>query len=142
MHSHNDMPQRQRLPSGRPRAADPRRHRLRVAVSESELATIRERAAGRRISRYLRAAALCGSPQAAAAIDALTRAAALGRGACANLNQYSHRANLLIAAAQGGGLDLPALLSEQRAMAQLETDLRRWMDEMRGALLELRGGAR
>jgi hypothetical protein len=144
MHSHHDdMPARHRLPTGRPRAADPRRHRLRVAVSESELAAIRARAAGRRISRYLRACALVGSPEAAAIIDALSRTLALARGVCGNLNQYSHRANTIIAAASPcGGLDLEALVKEQRAMAVLEGDVRRWMAEMRAALEALRGGAR
>lgn len=144
MHSPDDMPRRHRLPTGRPRAADPRRHRLRVAVSEHELETIRGRADGRRISRYLRSCALVGSPEAAAAIDALSRALALGRGVTGNLNQYSHRANTILAAAAGGsaGIDLPALIAEQRAMGALEGDLRGWMDEMRSALLALRGGAR
>jgi hypothetical protein len=142
MHTHHDdMPRRVRLPSGRPRAADPRRHRLRVAVSEAELAAIKQRAGGRRMSRFIRACALVGSPEAAALIDALTRALALGRGACGNLNQYSHRANSILAAAKGGtsGLDLAALVAEQRAMAALETDLRGWMDEMRSTVIALRG---
>ncbi len=145
MHSqHDDMPRRHRLPSGRPRAADPRRHRLRVAVSEAELAAIRRQAGGRRMSRYLRSCALCGSPEAAAAIDALSRAAGLGRGAMANLNQYSHRANTILAAAAGAAarIDLPALIDEQRAMASLEADLRAWMDEMRSAISALRGGVK
>jgi len=143
-HTHDDMPVRVRLPSGRPRAAEPRRRRLRVAVSERELDTIRTRAGGRHISRYLRGCALLGSPEAAAAIDALSRAAGLGRGAMANLNQYSHRANLLLAAARGGaaGLDVQALEQEQRAMAALETDLRAWMTEMRSAVQALRGGVK
>ena len=96
------------------------------------------------MSRYLRAAALVGSPEAAAAIDALSRALALGRGVTGNLNQYSRRANTILAAAAGGsaGIDLPALIAEQRAMGALEGDLRGWMDEMRSALLALRGGAR
>ena len=143
-HTHDDMPGRVRLPSGRPPAADPRRHRLRVAVSEHELAAIRARAGGRRISRYLRACALVGSPEAAALIDALTRALALGRGACGNLNQYSHRANSILAAAKCGtsGLDLAALVAEQRAMAALERDVRAWMDEMRSAVQALRGSTR
>ena len=144
MHSPDDMPRRVRLPTGRPRAADPRRHRLRVAVSERELETIRARAGGRRISRYLRACALVGSPEAAALIDALTRALALGRGACGNLNQYSHRANSILAAAKGGtsGLDLAALEQEQRAMGALEKDVRAWMTEMRSALDVLQGSTR
>jgi hypothetical protein len=144
MHSHHDdMPARHRLPTGRPRAADPRRHRLRVAVSERELDVIRQRAGGRKMSRYLRAAALVGSPEAAAVIDALSRTLALARGVCGNLNQYSHRANSILAAASGGGgLDLAALIAEQRAMAALEGDVRRWMAEMRAALEALRGGAR
>ncbi len=143
MHSHDDMPRRHRLRTGRPRAADPRRHRLRVAVSEGELDVIRQRAGGRRMSRYLRAAALVGSPEAAAAIDALSRALALGRGVTGNLNQYSHRANTILAAAAGGaGVDLPALIAEQQAMAGLEQDVRAWMDEMRSAVSAIRGGAR
>jgi hypothetical protein len=142
MHSPDDMPRRVRLPTGRPRAADPRRHRLRVAVSERELETIRARAGGRRLSRYLRAAALVGSPEAAALIDALSRALALARGVSANLNQYSHRANSIMAAAKGGtGLDLVSLAAEQAAMAALERDVRAWMDEMRNAVQALRGGA-
>ena len=143
MHSPDDMPRRHRLPTGRPRAADPRRHRLRVAVSEHELETIRGRADGRRISRYLRSCALVGSPEAAAVIDALSRALALGRGACANLNQFSHRANTILAAAAGAsGIDLAAIVAEQRAMAALEQDVREWMLEMRSALHALRGGVR
>jgi hypothetical protein len=144
MHTHDDMPRRERLPTGRPRAADPRRHRLRVAVSERELETIRARAGGRRVSRYLRACALVGSPEAAALIDAITRALALARGVSANLNQHSHRANTLIAAAKGGsaGIDVAGLAGEQRAMYELEKDLRRWMDEMRSAVQALRGGAK
>ncbi len=140
----DDMPRRHRLPSGRPRAADPRRHRVRVAVSQAELDAIRERAGGRRLSRYLRACAMVGSPEASALIDALSRAAALGRGACANLNQFSHRANLVLAIAAGGasGIDLPALIAEQRAMAALEAEVRVWMDEMRSALRALKGGAK
>lgn len=138
----DDMPRRHRLPTGRPKAADPRRHRLRVAVSESELAAIRERSGGRRISRYLRACALVGSPEAAALIDSLVRALALGRGVAGNLNQYSHRANSIMAAAKGGtGLDLVSLAAEQAAMAALEHDVRAWMDEMRSAVQALRGGA-
>lgn len=143
MHTHDDMPRRHRLPTGRPRAADPRRHRLRVAVSEHELAAIRARAGGRRISRYLRACALVGSPEAAALVDTLTRALALARGVSGNLNQYSHRANSLMAAAKGStGLDLAALAQEQRAMAALERDVRAWMDEMRSAIQALRGSTR
>jgi len=142
-HTHDDMPARVRLPSGRPRAADPRRHRLRVAVSEHELAAIRERAGGRRISRYLRACALVGSPQAATLIDTLTRALALARGVSGNLNQYSHRGNLLLAAARGdGALDLAGLAAAQRAMYELEKDVRAWMAEMRSALDALRGSTR
>lgn len=96
------------------------------------------------MSRYLRSCALCGSPEAAAAIDALSRAAGLGRGAMANLNQYSHRANTILAAAAGAAarIDLPALIDEQRAMASLEADLRAWMDEMRSAISALRGGVK
>ena len=96
------------------------------------------------MSRYLRSCALCGSPEAAAAIDALSRAAGLGRGAMANLNQYSHRANTILAAEAGAasGIDLPALIDEQRAMASLEADLRAWMDEMRSAISALRGGVK
>ena len=95
------------------------------------------------MSRYLRAAALVGSPEAAAAIDALSRALALGRGVTGNLNQYSHRANTILAAAAGGaGVDLPALIAEQQAMAGLEQDVRAWMDEMRSAVSAIRGGAR
>ena len=139
MHSHDDMPRRHRLPSGRPRSADPRRHRLRVAVSNAELSTITKRAGGRHVSRYLRACALVGSPQAAALVEGLARSLAQARGVCANLNQYSHRANTVLAAASAaGGLDLPALIDEQRAMAALEGDVRAWMAEMREAL---RGGA-
>ena len=140
----DDMPLRHRLPTGRPRAADPRRHRLRVAVSEAELAVIRERAGGQRMSRYIRAAALTGSPEAAALIDSLGRALGLARGVCGNLNQYSHRANTVLAAAAtagGTGLDLRGLVAEQRAMAALEVDVRVWMDEMRSAVIALRGSA-
>jgi hypothetical protein len=142
MHLPDDMPRRHRLPTGRPRAADPRSHRLRVAVSEQELRAIKEQAGGQCMSRYLRACALVGSPEASALIDALSRTLGLARGVCGNLNQYSHRANSILAGAKAGGLDIAALVAEQSAMAALEGDLRAWMDEMRSAVIALRGRAK
>jgi hypothetical protein len=91
-----------------------RTHTLRLAVTTRELDTIRERAAraGQRLGPHLRSCALIGSADSASLIDALVRQRAEMRGALGNLNQASHRANLLIAAARDGaaGLDLAGLL--------------------------------
>ncbi len=141
MHSPDDMPRRHRLPTGRPRAADPRRHRLRVAVSEAELVAIRRRAGAQRLSRYLRSCALLGSAESAALIDALRALRAEMRGALANLNQSAHHANLLIAAARSGaaGLDLVALEHDNREILALEAEIRRWLNETRETLARITG---
>lgn len=121
-------------------------HTLRLSVSTAELAQIRARAAraGVRIGPHLRVCALLGSAESAALIDALTRLRGEMRGALGNLNQASHRANLLIAAAQAGGtgLDLPALEAEQREILALEREIRTWMNETRAMLARIEGRAR
>ena len=120
-------------------------HTIRLSVSDRELDMIRTRAArsGLRLGPHLRSCALLGSAESAALIDALVRQLAEMRGALSNLNQASHRANLLIAAARGGAanLDLQALEREQREILALEDAIRRWMDETRATLGEITGRA-
>ena len=74
---------------------------------------------------------------------ALARLLAEARGALANLNQSSHRANVLIAAARGGaaGLDVQALEQEQRQILALEAEIRRWLSETRAMLDRIEGRA-
>jgi len=123
-----------------------RTHTIRLSVTSAELDTIRTRAnrAGQRLGPHLRSCALIGSAESARLIDALVRQRAEMRGALSNLNQASHRANLLIAAARGGaaGLDLVALEAEQREILALESAIRRWMDETRETLARIEGRAR
>lgn len=123
-----------------------RTHTLRLAVTTRELDTIRERAAraGQRLGPHLRSCALIGSADSASLIDALVRQRAEMRGALGNLNQASHRANLLIAAARDGaaGLDLAGLLEEQREILALERAIRDWMAETRETLARIGGGAK
>lgn len=120
-------------------------HTIRLSVTGRELDTIRTRAArsGQRLGPHLRSCALLGSAESAALIDALVRQLAEMRGALSNVNQASHRANLLIAAARGGAanLDLQALEREQREILALEEAIRRWMDETRATLGEITGRA-
>ena len=120
-----------------------RTHTLRLSVTDSELETIRARAgrAGLRLGPHLRSCALLGSAESAELIDALARLRGEMRGALGNLNQASHRANLLIAATRAGaaGLDLAALLDEQRQILALEKEIRDWMDETRSMLARLEG---
>lgn len=120
-----------------------RTHTIRLSVSDRELETLRVRAArsGQRLGPHLRSCALIGSAESASIIDALTRLRGEMRGALGNLNQASHRANLLIAAAKAGaaGLDLPALEQEQRQILALEREIRCWMDETRAALARIEG---
>jgi len=123
-----------------------RTHTIRLSVTAGELETIRTRAAraGQRLGPHLRSCTLIGSAESARLIDALVRQLAEMRGVCANLNQSSHRANLLIAAARGGaaGLDLAELEKEQREILALERAIRRWMDETRETLARIEGRAR
>jgi hypothetical protein len=116
-----------------------------LAVTTRELDTIRERAAraGQRLGPHLRFCALIGSAESAQLIDALTRQRAEMRGALGNLNQASHRANVLIAAARGGatGLDLAELEKEQREILALEHAIRDWMAETRETLARIEGRA-
>jgi hypothetical protein len=118
-------------------------HTLRLSVSTAELETIRTRAtrSGQRLGPHLRSCALLGSADSAALIDALTRLRGEMRGALGNLNQASHRANLLIAAAQAGGtgLDLRGLIDEQRQILSLEREIRSWMEETRETLARIEG---
>lgn len=122
-----------------------RTHTLRLAVTTRELETIRTRAArvGQRLGPHLRSCALIGSAESAQLIDALARLLAEARGALANLNQSSHRANVLIAAARGGaaGLDVQALEQEQRQILALEAEIRRWLSETRAMLDRIEGRA-
>jgi hypothetical protein len=118
-------------------------HTIRLSVSDRELDAIRARAARsrQRLGPHLRTCALLGSAESAQLIDELTRLRGEMRGALGNLNQASHRANLLIAAAKAGaaGLDLAGLLEEQRQILALESEIRRWMEETRAALARIEG---
>lgn len=120
-------------------------HTIRLSVTGRELEAIRARAArsGQRLGPHLRSCALLGSAESAALIDALVRQLAEMRGALSNLNQASHRANLLIAAARGGAanLDLHALEQEQREILAFEEAIRRWMAETRATLGDITGRA-
>jgi hypothetical protein len=120
-------------------------HTIRLSVSGPELDQIRARAsrAGQRLGPHLRACALIGSAESTQIIDALVRLRGEMRGALGNLNQASHRANLLIAAARdgAGGLDLAGLAQEQREILALEVKLRDWMDESRALLARIEGRA-
>ncbi len=120
-------------------------HTIRLSVSDRELDRISARAArsGQRLGPHLRSCALLGSAESQQIIDALTRILAQARGALGNLNQASHRSNVLIAAARDGaaGLDLTGLLQEQREILALEEAIRRWMDETRETLARIEGRA-
>lgn len=122
-----------------------RTHTLRLSVTASELDAIRNRAAraGLRLGPHLRSCALIGSAKSAELIGTLACLRGEMRGALGNLNQASHRANLLIAAAREGaaGLDLAALLDEQRQILALEKEIRDWMDETRSVLTRIEGRA-
>lgn len=118
-------------------------HTLRLSVSAAELAQIRARAAraGLRAGPYLRRAALLGSAETDALIVTLGRLLLELRGLAGNFNQHSHRGNLLIAEARGGGrpLDLPGLAAEQAAMAALAGSIAATATAVRGALGEITG---
>ena len=122
-----------------------RAHTIRLSVTSAELDWIRARAAaaGVRLGPHLRACALIGSAESVDVIDGLRRTLAHARGALGNLNQASHRANLLIAQAKAGaaGLDLAGLLDEQRQILALEREIRAWMDETRETLARIEGRA-
>lgn len=132
-----------RGPPGR-RALPPdrrRRWRVRVALRDDEREQIERRAAlaGQRLGPHLRSCALIGSASAATLIDALVRTLAQARGVVGNLNQTSHRANLLIAQAKEAGLDLAGLQAEQRSILALEREVRDWMQETRAILARFEG---
>ena len=90
-----------RQPRGRPRRSPEnlRRHALRVAVSDLELEqiTVRAKACGLSVAAYLRRCALVGSPVVQGLLDLLARLLAQFRGVANNINQASHRANLILA---------------------------------------------
>jgi len=126
--------------SGRPKL-DPARkrcRRLRLAVTDAELAQIGAQAAalGLRPGVYLRSAALLGGPDGVGAVDVLARLLAQLRGVAGNLNQYSHRANVALAQDPP---DLALARAEQSAMASLESDLSALAGEIRAALSALSG---
>lgn len=141
------MPDHSRRTAGRPRRADAalRVHTLRVSVSDSELAAIRDRARSRglRTGPYIRRAAVIGSAEVDQLLVTLTRLQLELRGAAANLNQHSHRANILIAEARAAGrpLDLIAVGEEQSAMAGLSEELARTAAAVREAVSGITGRA-
>ena len=139
------MPDHSRRTEGRPRRPENllRVHTLRVSVSTPELEQIRARAQSRglRAGPYLRRAALLGSSETDARLVALGRLLLEFRGVAANLNQHSHRANLLIAEARGQGrhLDLDAIENAQRAMAELAPHVEHTAASVRAALAQITG---
>lgn len=139
------MPDHTRRTAGRPRRPDGhlREHTLRVSVSPSELASIRDRARSRglRAGPYLRRAALLGSGETDALLVALSRALLELRGLAANANQHSHRANIVLAAAGPAGLDVHALAAEQASMAALAGEIARASAAVRAAIAGITGSA-
>lgn len=134
--------------TGRP-ALEPsrrRRNRVRVALTDTELTDLRARAAraGRRLGPHLRACALAGNAQAAELIQLLVQMLGQARGVSSNLNQASHRANLLLAIAResAGSLDVAALEEEQRAITSALKEIRAWMADVRHVVALLTGGER
>ena len=120
-------------------------HTVRLSVSAAELDQIRARAArsGLRLGPYLRRAAVLGSAETDAVIVNLSRLLLELRGLAGNFNQHSHRGNLLIAEARGGGrpIDLPALEVEQAAMAQLGGAINSTLARVRETLGQITGRA-
>lgn len=139
------MPDHSRRTAGRPRRADAalRVHTLRVSVSDSELAAIRDRARSRglRTGPYLRRAAVIGSAEVDQLLVTLARLQLELRGLGGNFNQYSHRANLLVAEARGAGrpIDLDALAREQAGMAGLAASIETTAGAVRTALVQITG---
>lgn len=141
------MPDHSRRTAGRPRRPDAsiRVHTLRVSVSDLELAAIRDRARSRglRMGPYLRRAAVIGSAEVDQLLVTLARLQLELRGLAGNVNQHSHRANLLVAEARGAGrtIDLDAVGEEQRAMAGLTDELARTAGAVREAVADITGRA-
>lgn len=134
-------------PPGRP-SLEPhrrRRNRIRVALTDAELDQLRVRAArqGQRLGPHIRSCALAGSAQAAELISLLGQMLGQARGVAGNLNQASHRANLLLAVGrESGRLDVGAIEQEQRAIAGALSDIRHWMDDVRHVVAMLTGSER
>jgi hypothetical protein len=141
------MPDHSRRSPGRPRRPEGalRVHTLRVSVSTPELDQIRVRARARglRAGPYLRRAAVLGSSETDALITTLSRLLLELRGLASNFNQYSHRANLLIADARGSGrqLDTAALAAEQAAMVERAQAIESTATAAREALSQITGRA-
>ena len=118
-------------------------HTLRLSVSDIELAQIRARAtrSGLRTGPYLRRAAVLGSSDTDALIVILSRLLLELRGLAGNFNQHSHRGNLLIAEARGGGrpIELPALEAQQAAMAALAVGIDATAAAVRAAADQITG---
>lgn len=139
------MPDHSRRTTGRHRRPEDllRVHTLRLSVSDIELAQIRARVArsGLRAGPYLRRAALMGSSETDALIMTLSRLLLELRGLAGNFNQYSHRANLVIAEARGAGrpIDLPALEAQQAAMAALAGSIDATTETVRAAVAQITG---
>jgi hypothetical protein len=92
---------------------------------------------------YLRRAAVIGSAEVDQLLVTLARLQLELRGLAGNVNQHSHRANLLVAEARGAGrtIDLDAVGEEQRAMAGLTDELARTAGAVREAVADITGRA-